>query len=209
MRIPRDILRSLPDGFAQLAFEGHLSLDVVEVLSRMAQDPALTNSAKSRPAIDGTGLRTKHSYVFSSCAAFSSPDLPAGPSFEKVLCMALVRYCINATNLLNCSVTIFGVRLELTNTLPKFSSYHCSPIQRDCLLWIWIVCIESWRVMGTLTAHGWLLLIEMRKQFVVVGIWSYADVDRLCSRFFWTKDFAERARSFWEAEPKDMTIEME
>lgn len=167
---------------------------MLQVLIRMSSDPLLSAIAEIYPTVPSYLLQLRSLPVLKSCSSFYISDTIKHPSLEKLLCNGLIRHCASAGNSTLFNVINSGRRLELTHKLPNVDETRLTRTQLDCLIWLWLVGIESWRARGVVAPRGRMLLYELLQRFRHTGTWSTADLDKLCYKFFWTKHFSRRAR---------------
>ena len=193
-----ELVDNLPECFRKLIGQGDVPLDMLQVLFRMASDPLLSDTTDTYPKVPSIMLPRDSEYILDGYSSMTISDTIKQPSFEKLLFNALLRYYMNAANSTLFNVTNFGRRMELTHKLPNIDCSQLTTDQLDCLVWMWLVGIESWRAWGAIAPRGWVLLGQLLHQCPRVTQSSVDDLDKLCYKFFWTQDFSIRARSFWK-----------
>ena len=191
------LVAALPEGFKNLVQEAQVPRDMLEVLIRMSSDPLLSATAATYPRVPSYLIQVRSVPVLKSCSSFYISDTIEHASFEKLLCNGLIRYCADAANSTLFNVINAGRRRELIHKLPNVDCSRLTITKLNCLIWLWLVAIESRRAWRVIAPGGRLLLGALRQHFPHVAAWSPADLDKLCYKFFWTKDFSLRARSFW------------
>jgi hypothetical protein len=122
--------------------------------------------------------------ILDACSCLhSSPSIEH--NLEKDLCLAVILLSFNvyspttkgSDNLAPCR----GSRQELTRSLP--ASEFRSPEERNCLIWIWMVVIRSWRVDGALGPEGRLLSGVFFSKFYEAESWDR--IERVMRQFLW------------------------
>ena len=184
-------------GFATLALSGQLSHQTIVVIGRLAKvdiatvvPPSLTEG----PFQD---------YRQALPAITLSHDREGGPSLERLLCLALIRYSFNA----------------IPKTRPRSAGPHtlssgvlrpvldfpmpAETAKRSCLLWVWLIAIDTQNsASGGLALEAAHLMYWIPRKFVETTRWSVSDFEYFGTQFFWTKSLTEIFREYWGREDK-------
>lgn len=183
----------LPSGFRDVAFTGTFSNQTISIIVRAAGNDApsfLLNTEVYPPSYF-------RDYP-DACPALTIPDGPNGPSLEKLTCLALIRHCFNITFperpracLSHC------LNIELLHKLP-IVPVSTVAAQRECLLWVWLMSVDSWSYHGAnLSLEGANLLYQITEKFPETATWTPSDFDKLGTKFFWTRGISKVVRDYW------------
>ncbi|RMZ77305.1 hypothetical protein DV737_g4467, partial [Chaetothyriales sp. CBS 132003] len=179
----------LPPGFEALAHTSFLSLRLSRLIVRIATTaspgPAAYYPTDDELADDDLAALHFRSFL-SSDLPLSDPDGPDGPSLEKAICLALIRYvhlsAVGRGHKL-CLYYSFGLMLAhavRTMTVPTRKEV------RQCFIWIWLIAMSSWSMgSGHLSAEGVALLQELPKACPELGSYSVEQVKELGRRYLW------------------------
>jgi hypothetical protein len=126
-------------------------------------------------------------------------DGPGGPSLEKLICLSLIRYCLNRVVYVRSQACIFHrLSLELFEKLPLTVTPLC-PYERRALLWVHMMVIDSW-AQWTLkisdeAAH---LLYLVDQTFPETRSWTSTDFDGFGQEFLWTENISRILQRYCE-----------
>lgn len=173
-------------------------MDVLEVLARASEAEQLqkkTGSIVTQTDIFRSQERRYHDF-WEACSCLAAPDM-GGPNFEKLLVLALLLYCLHTFSPMRAVTAVYnGSRMKLTNDIRKRKMGSME--EEECLLWIWMVLVDSWRnASGTLLPTGIELMEQARERWEHVGDWATANW--ILKDFFWDEAFATRCRVYWDA----------
>jgi hypothetical protein len=186
-------LNLLPIGFQQLAQNGLISestyLIVYRIWRQQSGQPNRRCFSNDGPEFSG------FSYA---CPGLVSPD---ASFLEKLFCMALLRHNVNLVSRARQGVCPFeDLALSLTRKLP----YIATPtrmLERETLLWIWLVAIDSWSV-GTrpimLANQGMELLLMLPDRFPETRCWKLCNFEVFGMKFFWRDTMSTWLGPAWE-----------
>ncbi|OAP56700.1 hypothetical protein AYL99_08812 [Fonsecaea erecta] len=202
-------MEQLPCGFRNLARAGALSLETLQIIHRISvkqdwspQDPTYKGKYGEEMSKVYGPVAGQAWNFWDACAAFRAPEGPRGPSLEKMICLALFRYCANRANHLRPKACIYhSATTQLTARLPEFR-VSSSRTERDCLIWIWLVAIDSWAMAqnsAELSHEGRQLLLKMRKAMPELQDWEWWDLESLGQKFFWRDDIRILLKAIWES----------
>ncbi|OAP56941.1 hypothetical protein AYL99_09053 [Fonsecaea erecta] len=163
------IINSFPDGFRCLAFHRLLPLDMIELLFRIATTVGRCAGRTTYVPFDTAEnsfryTRRKYDSFSDACPWLFAPEDKVHPLL-KPLTMALVLWCSNAYSEIRASTVVYaGFLRALTMRLLRAPIVPKPPIspqvdvgkvpdEEDCLLWIWMVTLDSWRPDGAKSLH--------------------------------------------------------
>lgn len=170
-----------PLGFRELALQSSLGLDVLHIISRVSRYMASKNQTSEITAVVRTVPEGTAPDIFDTCAILQT-SVESGHIVERNICLAIVLFAYNVYSKIRDSTTIYrGSRQALARTLPDMD--YASNIERECLMWIYMVTIESWRNGHTLEPQGRELLRNMQTRFPEARSWS--TLDPVLQKFFW------------------------
>jgi hypothetical protein len=171
-------------------------MDVLEVLARASDAEQLQRKAGSivtQTDIFRSRERRYHDF-WEACSCLAAPDIN-GPNFEKLLVLALLLYCLHTFSPMRAVTAVYnGSRMKLTNDIRK--RRKGSVEEEECLLWIWMVLVDSWRnASGMLLPAGIELMEHARGRWEHVKDWPTASW--ILRDFFWDEGFAKRCEFYW------------
>jgi hypothetical protein len=179
-----DILEGLPDGFRTLARTGAISAKTCKAIIRMGlqlDDPSIVE----RASIDEEPVATWSQ----SWPDFSNKSVCL---LERLICLALVRYIANVSTRIRAGCCPYeDLALSLSNTIPSITVPE-GRLERESLLWIWLVTVDSWSVghqwrrrRYVLQDRGMELFEQMLGRFPETENWAADDFELLGKRYFW------------------------
>jgi hypothetical protein len=118
-------------------------------------------------------------------------DGPEGPALEKLICLALIRYCLNRVVYVRSQACIFHtLSLELFDKLPYTATPLCR-YERRAFLWVYMMVIDSWAQWTLkISDEAARLLYMMDQAFPETRSWSSADFDHFGQEFLWTENIS-------------------
>lgn len=190
------MVSKLPTGFQALAKQERLAIDVLEVLARAAEAGQMqkkTRSIVTQEDIFRSRERRYHDF-WEACTCLAAPDVD-GPNFEKLVVLALLLYCLHTFSPIRAVTAIYnGSRMKLTNDIGKRRRGDVE--EERCLLWIWMVMVDSWRnASGALLPTGIESMKQLRERWASVSSW--AEATGILREFFWDEPFAMRCKVCW------------
>lgn len=198
-------ISSLPRGFHDLAKTGELSFETIQIVQRIAitqQDKWLDmTSGKTTlsPCHPLSRFRQQTHLEYSeACPALNSPT----DTLEQLLCLALMRYCVNTASRMRPKACIFNsVMTQLRQKLAAFEVHTVGDRpQRRCLLWVYLVWMDSATASdGVLTTRGSEQIEEISSKFPEIASWKIEDFERLGEDFFWSGNMSTTLKRCWRA----------
>lgn len=175
------IVERLPLGFQELALQGRLCVDVLKILQR-AQMPF---SVRHGIPVD------VDLYVTASTLHHSS----AAQQLEKCICFTIVLFeHITFSKERSPTMAFRGIRKELTDSLPYLE--WSSEIERECIIWMWAVLVESWRHKKIFLPEGVDLQRKLVTRFPDTARWP--TLGMILSQFFWNMELFQIWSVSWE-----------
>lgn len=143
----REIFIKVPVGFQSLIMKGKISVELIEVLGRMA-DAAEGGVNSIAPQSDCHSKHRKYNDFLEACPFLATSDA-SKVTLEKDVCLALLLYCSNTFTTARSSAALYAsARMELTRLLEQ-NDYSALPQpELECLFWVCVVCVDSWRQNG-------------------------------------------------------------
>jgi len=143
----REVFMKLPVGFQSLVLKGKISVELVEVLGRAAEASDNGISAITTGDVFNAPVRKHHDFL-EACPTLRLPDR-ARNNIEKKICLALLMYCANTFTKARSSTSLYlASRMELTRLLNQEADPASHSQEDECLFWICVVCVDSWRKEG-------------------------------------------------------------
>jgi len=153
--------------------------------------------------------RRRYDCFSEACPWLLQPDDQVHPLL-KPLTLALILWCCNAFVKVRSYTCIYAgclraltarllspaSRRASTSDIPKNNTMAAD--ERDCLIWIWIVAVDSWRydTANKLLPTGENLLVHFESRFP----YEYAQVDvlrQVLARFFLTDELRCATETLW------------
>lgn len=184
-----DAAAVLPRGFQNLVDGGFLSMDTQRLLARF--------SHACRYGLESVPKAEQHFPDF----AMASPHVTSSePSLEKCLTLALICYAhmrwAIAPNYVAGILCHTISRTKLSQALalaPKFDT----PAEIECMIWIWMVLIDSYRLQGSvLPKTGLSCLGEFRWHYPDWHSWATIE-NEILPHFFWRDGDSVAIKHAW------------
>lgn len=187
-----------PSGFRELALQSALGIDILHIISRISN----YMTSKSRAFEINTAVRTVPAGavpdIFDTCAILQT-SAANGHMVERNICLAIILFAYNVYSMVRDATTVYrGSRLALTRTLP--ATKYANRTERDCLIWIYMVTVESWRAGEILAPQGRELLGLMLDRFDEAAEWTKLQV--VMRNFFWYEPLAHQWKLCWQQRPR-------
>lgn len=179
------LVSTLPRGFALVARQGSLGLDVLRILSRVSNP----HSAASNP--DGED----HPDIFDTCSCLHTSS-STEHGLEKNICLAVILFSFNkhSPSSNSAKITAYrGSRKELTRSLPYMQ--HRNMQERHCLIWVWVILLGSWNLDLDFNRHTGELSQSLFENIEETRRWE--DVEMVMRQFFWHDTLTPRWRASW------------
>jgi hypothetical protein len=186
-------LELLPTGFQCLRLCHAISTPTLRIVERVVNKRA------------GQDTYISKQFLHEQCPGLFTPDTPDGePALERVVCLALLRYCINSIKVnracfKGCQFSRFV--FELAELLPLLNpDKFTTQCQKDCLLWVWLMAIDSYSADAYgLFPEGVDLLVQMRDRYPQTVNWEYTDFAEVGRCFLWNENIEGIVRNYWPA----------
>lgn len=142
----RELFVKIPVGFQSLVMKGKISVELIEILSRAADATESGFDGIIPGSLRDSEYRKYHDFV-EACPFLASDATRV--ALEKDICLAVLLYCSNAFTRIRSSTALYAsCRMQLTRSLQQNDYSSLSQPERECLFWVCIVCIDSWRQNG-------------------------------------------------------------
>lgn len=146
----REVFVKLPVGFQSLILKGKISVELIDVLGRAAEASVNGISSITTGDIYNSPIRKNHDFL-EACPTLRLPD-DARNIIEKKICLALLMYCANTFTQARSSTSVYlASRTELTRLLSQSMESLLLPQEDECLFWVCVICVDSWRKDGPLS----------------------------------------------------------
>lgn len=187
---------SLPPGFAAIARQSTLGLDVLRILSRMT---LFLRSQVTRPSPgteqDSAAEGQDYPDILDVCSCLHASPLTEH-SLEKNICLAIILFSCDTHSQRGSTSKLTpyrGTRQELTRSLPLTRDRNTE--ERNCLIWVWMIALGSWKMDRDL-GHGSLSLTQrFFDRFEESRSWNV--VETAMRQFFWYEPLADEWQSTW------------
>lgn len=197
----------IPTGFRELALQRKLARDVLDVLSRACGVSSLqlrtpqqhTRWGKSwfvTPSDVSTSEKRRSDDFWGACTCLGAPDeeRTGKPNFEKLVVLAVILYCLHMFSPIRAgALSHNGSKMKLTNDIRR--RWSASGEEDECLLWVWMILVDSWRAANeTLLPTGVELLGQLEARWEDK---TWTDMKRVLGRYFLNENFEARCRGYW------------
>ena len=137
------------------------------------------------------------------CPALALPDDKyLGPPLDKLVSMALVRFCANGER--ECTMHTACIYYQLHTKLTNYILTNTNGYGKDttwCMLWVWLITIVSWTDGVRADPRGVQLVCEMKLRYPETVNWSLDDFALFGQRSFWNEITTRRLEVVFEASP--------
>nr|KAK5440906.1 hypothetical protein LTR18_007510 [Exophiala xenobiotica] len=190
------LIGTLPAGFAALANQGSLGVDVLEILSRVNRF-ALAKAANLHLPLINDPIPEGQDYqdIFDTCSCLHA-SASTEHSLEKNICLAIILFCFDIHSPAGVSAKITpyrGARRELTRSLQFTPSSNAA--ERACLIWIWMIVVASWKRDHDLCDESLWLYQAFFEKFEEVRSWQA--VSHAMRQFLWYQPLAQPWQTSW------------
>ena len=187
-------ISKFPQGFQEMALQAIIGLDIVHIIDRICD----YMSSKIDPSKISSQVHSDADKdipdIFDTCTVLQTSS-GNGHLIERNICLAVILFAYNIYSMVRDSTTVYrGARQALTTTLP--STHYSNQIERECLIWIYMTTIESWRNGEGLATKGKELMQLMLSRFAEAASWP--TLDFVLRRFFWFEPLARQWYKCWE-----------
>jgi hypothetical protein len=184
-----DTAANLPIGFQKLATKGLISMDTERLLARF-----------SHACQYGLDAVPKAEQRFPDFAMASPHVTSSEPTLEKCLTLALICYAhmrwAIAPNYVAGILCHTISRTKLAQALALAPTFN-DVVEIECMVWIWMVLIDSYRLEGSvLPKLGLSSLGEFKWHFPELQSWESIENDIL-PRFFWREGDSVAIKKAW------------
>ncbi|OAP57904.1 hypothetical protein AYL99_08642 [Fonsecaea erecta] len=192
----RGLVSQLPGGFQSLAKTGVLSIPTLEALLHATEELERRKDKQSGTRKNKTlqYRRRRYDDLLQACPCLGDSD--ENPTLEKLIVLALVLYCFANFCTQRLPTTHFtSISVRATSNL-KRTSRIATEIEKQALVWVFMVVIDSWRSRdGQMRSEGVDLLRLFKRRFTIMKSWN--DVADLLTRFLWSEDMERFVGRSW------------
>ncbi|KIW51946.1 hypothetical protein PV05_10615 [Exophiala xenobiotica] len=190
------LIGTLPAGFAALANQRCLGVDVLEILSRVNRF-AMAKAANLHLPLINDPIPEGQDYqdIFDTCSCLHA-SASTEHSLEKNICLAIILFCFDIHSPAGVSAKITpyrGARQELTRSLQFTPSSNIA--ERACLIWIWMIVIASWKRDHDLCHESLWLYQAFFERFEEARSWQA--VSHAMRQFLWYEPLAQPWQTSW------------
>lgn len=201
----------VPLGFRDLACTGILSIQTIQCIINIAGRSTFGPDTPRKQLEEH--LSSEFKDFREACPALTLPDDSDGqPPLEKLVFLALVRYCLNSANTerpaSRCYTHNLALDLKqqlipehrhatiLTDTMQQkqgipsqTSPNSLNQLEREAWKWIWLMAIDTWSLSDfELSNAGKVLLVDLLNRFEEMRELTKSEVKELGTRWFWTSN---------------------
>jgi hypothetical protein len=202
---PQCIISQFPIGFRDLANQGRLSSQTVRVIQRVAGQQNFgvwPSSFDAKDSLIHGDPWTEPAYndFREALPALNIADGPGGPPLEKLISLALIRYCLNRAVYERPRACIYHMlSIELLDVLARLSPTSDISSERQALIWVYAMAIDCWTVASReISAEATHLIELMETKFPETRDWSGKKFDAFGQRFLWTKNISSVMAQYHE-----------
>jgi hypothetical protein len=188
-------ITKLPPGFHDLVIARRLSFDILPILYRATHLTSL-NSFSRLELLSKTRRLTKiYNDFWEACPCLAvSISEDSWLMLEKLICLTLICYSYIAFTPRSSQTALQRSRFELTKKIASYSPK--SPAEEQCLVWMWVVLIDSWRTGSRLHPDGFSLLFILQQRFPRLRY--VANTIAMTSQFLWTSALETSVQIYWD-----------
>ena len=187
------LISGMPPGFEQLSLTECVSVEVLRTIAHMSKwMHSMSRMQKTvHISLRDQDFALKYEpWEDLHDLSFCLRCLPPDSIFEQCLCFALLLYTSKTFNKLQTPM-YQRARQELTSLL---STIPIVPEKENCLVWIWIIAIESWN-FGRLMPPGGLLKNLMTERVKSVSTWD--SIESIVQLFLWNTSVLNEWKLCW------------
>lgn len=191
------IVKTLPLGFKKLVQAGRLSCQVLELLGR-AQEMVDSVAAGTTKAFLATPNENPYPDYRAAVPCLDAID-GGEAGLERLISFAI--FLLTSRLLSPVKTAIWSLPTTGSRTLITQQALNCqvdNEDERHCLIWLWLVGIDSWGVVsGTVPEKGQELMQQLKSRFPKASNWRY--LSDVVKEFFWTDDLESSCERYWHA----------
>ena len=187
-------IAKFPGGFREMALEALIGLDIVHIIDRICD--YMSSKIDLSKATSKVQSDTEEDVpdIFDTCSLLHVSSAH-GHMIERNICLAIILFAFSVYSMMRDSAAVCqGARQALTKTLPL--TRYSNQTERDCLIWIYMTTIESWRTGDDLAAPGRELMRQMTTRFVQTTSWPA--LNNILKKFFWYEPLARQWFTCWQ-----------
>ncbi|KAJ9616911.1 hypothetical protein H2200_000631 [Cladophialophora chaetospira] len=179
-------------GFHQLVTENALSFSILRILFRAIHITSLNPRGRSELLTKTRQSPKRYNDFWEACPGLRTSDTSVSV-FEKLLSLTLICYCYIAFGSRFPQTHLRASSVEATELIGSY--FPKTQAEEDCLIWMWIIIIDSWRLGNRLQPGGISLLFDLQLRFPAYR--HVSAVTDLANRFLWTADLNASVHMYW------------
>lgn len=183
----------LPQGFQKLVVEGVLSYDILSILSRATYITRLSNRERFELLTRTRRSMNQYNDFWEASPCLSILD-DSDPLLETLLSLTLICYSFMAFESRSYPTPLRGSRARATRCIASYSPR--SEAEEKCLIWMWIVITDSWRMGNRLQGGGAPSLHALQMRFP--NFRHVNAVVELGKQFLWTGYLTKSVHLYWD-----------
>lgn len=181
-----ETLSAIPVGFQALIEKRMLSSETVAMVKRLVDRAFSVNPWPQN--------ESHYAELRDFCPAVYCDGL----SVDKLICLALVRYGVISAVGRNYRACVFYSVTEALAMAVKTIEPPRQKEYRECLIWIWLVAVNSYLTGGgQIELEGVVLLAQLRSLYPETASWTAEDVEATGRKFLWCEPFSDMVRLNW------------
>lgn len=179
-------------GFHQLVVENALSFSILRLLVRATHITNLSPQSRSELLAKTRQSPKRYNDFWEACPCLRTSDTSVSV-LEKLLSLTLICYCYIAFGSRSHPTHLRVSRSEASKII---GSYHPrTTAEERCLIWMWIIITDSWRLGSRLQPNGVSLLFDLQSRFP--DFRRVNAVPEIANRFLWTPDLNNSVDMYW------------
>lgn len=193
-----DLTSTLPSGFKILAEVGRLSCHMLSLLGRAQEMAAAVATGMTKAFL---AVPNQNPYAdFQEAVPCLDPSDDGEAGFERLIACAiflLTSRLLSPAKRAIWSLPATGGRAILTEQL--FNCRVENDAEKNCLVWMWLITIDSWGITsGQLPEKGQQLTRQLKVRYPEMSDWSR--LSNVVKDFFWTNELDVSCERYWESE---------
>lgn len=193
-----DLVSTLPDSFKRLAEVGRLSCHLLRLLGR-AQEMMIAVATGTIKAFLAVPSQDPYSDFLTAVPCLDPLD-DSEAGFERLIACAI--FLLTSRLLAPAKRAIWSLPATGGRAILTEQVFNCqvnTDDERHCLIWIWLIAIDSWGIVsGELPEKGQQLTRQLRRRYSEASNWPY--LSNVVKDFFWTNELDMSCERYWRSQ---------